>query len=73
MIGRSDIVVAAIGVGAMAWSNSRKWRYSDKLKRSDVEGAFKTSIAAGLRLFDTAEIYGRGYSEKVLGELVRTD
>jgi aryl-alcohol dehydrogenase-like predicted oxidoreductase len=45
--------------------------YGDKLNRKDVQTAFETSLAAGLNLFDTAEIYGWGHSERVLGELVR--
>jgi len=72
-IGNSDMIIAPIGVGTMAWSNSGMWGYGDRLKRADVEGAFKSSLAAGLKLFDTAEVYGRGYSERVLGELVRNE
>jgi aryl-alcohol dehydrogenase-like predicted oxidoreductase len=72
-LGKSDMLVAPLGVGAMAWSNSRLWGYGDKFKRADVAGAFQASIHAGLTLFDTAEIYGRGYSERVLGELVRAE
>ena len=72
-IGNSDMSVAPMGVGTMAWSNSRWWGYGDKLKRPDVAAAFKESVAAGLALFDRAEIYGRGTSEHVLGELIRAE
>jgi aryl-alcohol dehydrogenase-like predicted oxidoreductase len=35
-----------------------------------VAGAFRASRAAGLDFFDTAEAYGRGLSERILGRLV---
>ena len=70
-LGNSDIWLVPMGVGTMAWSNSKLWGYGDRLNREDVQAAFATNLAAGLTLFDTAEIYGSGQSERVLGELVR--
>jgi diketogulonate reductase-like aldo/keto reductase len=37
----------------------------------DVADAFVASADAGLDLFDTAEVYGDGESDKILGWLVR--
>jgi aryl-alcohol dehydrogenase-like predicted oxidoreductase len=34
-----------------------------------VEEAFRASVSAGLTFFDTAEVYGWGTSERILGEL----
>lgn len=70
-LGISEIQVAPLGIGTMAWSNSSLWGYGSKLSRSDVEAAFAACLDSGLTLFDTAEIYGFGHSEKVLGSLVR--
>ena len=39
--------------------------------RDDVEAAFAAARDAGCTLFDTAEIYGRGESERILGPLAR--
>lgn len=36
----------------------------------DVREAFRVSLEAGLTFFDTAEIYGRGQSEQILGRLL---
>ena len=69
-IGRSDMVVAPMGVGTMTWSKSPRWGYGAALGMEDVLEAFQVSIAAGLNFFDTAEIYGRGQSERILGRLL---
>ena len=37
--------------------------------RDDEQRAFDASVAAGATLFDTAEMYGAGASERRLGEL----
>ena len=70
-IGESDIIVARMGVGTMAWSNSSQWGYGAKLGRRDVQAAFDISISRGHVLFDTAEIYGFGKSERILGRLLQ--
>ncbi|MGN6809465.1 MAG: aldo/keto reductase [Thermomicrobiales bacterium] len=71
MLGTSDITVAPLGVGAWSWGERRFWRYGDEFGRDDVAGAFNASVAAGITFFDTAELYGRGESERLLGEFVR--
>jgi aryl-alcohol dehydrogenase-like predicted oxidoreductase len=38
---------------------------------ADVRAAFSAAIASGVRLFDSAEIYGQGDSERLLGKFVR--
>jgi aryl-alcohol dehydrogenase-like predicted oxidoreductase len=53
-----------MGVGAWAWGDRLYWGH-------DVEAAFHASIDAGIRFFDTAEAYGRGASETMLGQLER--
>jgi aryl-alcohol dehydrogenase-like predicted oxidoreductase len=37
----------------------------------DLRAVFESSIAAGIRLFDTAEIYGQGQSEIILGQFLK--
>jgi aryl-alcohol dehydrogenase-like predicted oxidoreductase len=70
-IGKSDITVAPLGVGAWSWGERRFWGYGGEFGRDDVAGAFKASIEAGTTLFDTAELYGKGESERLLGEFAR--
>jgi len=70
-IGPSDLRVAPLGVGAWSWGERLVWGYGRGYNRADIAAAFRASLAAGITLFDTAEIYGRGASERLLGELAR--
>jgi myo-inositol catabolism protein IolS len=64
-LGRSDIKVSKFGMGV--WQASSEWKGED----SDVAKAIKKSHDAGVSLMDTAEVYGHGNSEKVLGRSAR--
>jgi aryl-alcohol dehydrogenase-like predicted oxidoreductase len=60
-----------LGVGTWAWGDRGYWGYGRSYTREDVAAAYIASRACGLTLFDTAEVYGRGMSETLLGDLVR--
>jgi aryl-alcohol dehydrogenase-like predicted oxidoreductase len=70
-LGATDVRVAPLAVGTWSWGERRYWGYDDGYGPSDVADAFVASADAGLDLFDTAEVYGDGESEKILGWLVR--
>jgi len=59
-----------IGVGTWAWGDRLVWGYGRGYHRDDVREAFTASVANGLLFFDTAESYGQGQSEKLLGEFI---
>jgi aryl-alcohol dehydrogenase-like predicted oxidoreductase len=61
---------APLGVGTWAWGTRNLWGYGGEYGSEQVAAAFRASLAEGLTLFDTAEIYGNGSSERILGELV---
>jgi aryl-alcohol dehydrogenase-like predicted oxidoreductase len=58
-------------VGAWAWGDRRYWRFEEDHSLGDVVDAFGACLEAGLDLFDTAEAYGWGKGEKILGSLAR--
>ncbi len=60
-----------LGVGTWAWGDQGYWGYGKTYTSEDVAQAYRSSREAGLTLFDTAEIYGGGFSERLLGQLVR--
>ena len=64
--------MAPLGVGTWQWGD-RYWRFGGEYALSDVEDAYGVSREAGIDFFDTAEIYGRGKSESILGALVGRD
>ena len=66
-IGRSDLKIAPIGVGTWQWGDRSYWGYGESYGEADVDGAFRAALEAGLNFFDTAEIYGNGESERLLG------
>jgi aryl-alcohol dehydrogenase-like predicted oxidoreductase len=71
-IGLADeLNIAALGIGAWAWGTTRLWGYGKEYDRSDVGNAFRASMAEGVTLVDTAEMYGNGASERIIGEILR--
>lgn len=70
-LGATKHQVPALGVGTWAWGDRRVWGYGREYGHEEVEGAFWASLEAGLNFFDTAEVYGGGTSERILGELIR--
>ncbi len=69
-------VTAPLGVGTWAWGDSSTWgmgSYDQDLSRSTIAAAWEASIAAGVTLFDTAEVYGDGESERIIGGLLASD
>lgn len=62
--------IPALGVGAWAWGTKHFWGYGKEYGREDVAAALRTSLESGVSLVDTAEIYGNGASERIIGELL---
>lgn len=61
-LGKTDVIVPAIGVGTMMWLPKNE---------EEKEKYFKTYQAcldSGIIFFDTAEIYGNGKSESLIGK-----
>src|ERR1700716_170588 len=62
--------VSAIGLGAWQFG-SREWGYGPQYA-SEVAGAIvRRALELGVNLIDTAEIYGLGRSERIVGEAIR--
>jgi aryl-alcohol dehydrogenase-like predicted oxidoreductase len=71
-LGSSGLRISPLGIGTWAWGDRLFWGYGrGGYTDSDLEAAFQAGRAAGINFFDTAEIYGRGRSERLLGHFVR--
>lgn len=69
-LGKTEVAVSPMGAGTMSWGNKvRMTAYGGTRSPKDEEEAFRVSLEAGITLFDTAEVYGAGNSERRLGEL----
>jgi len=69
-LGKTDIQITPLGTGAWQWGDSSFWGYGRTYQEADVQAAFEASLEAGIRFFDTAEGYGRGKSERLLGKFM---
>lgn len=63
--------IAPLGVGTWSWGDSLFWQYGKDYGADDVQQAFDASLAAGVSFFDTAEVYGLGKSEELLGQFIQ--
>lgn len=59
-----------LGIGAWSWGDRLFWGYGRGYGEQDVRAAFETCLAYGIRFFDTAETYGQGRSEELLGKFI---
>jgi len=65
--------VPALGLGTWSWGDSLFWQYGGGYGVEDVRAAYKASLAAGVNFLDTAEVYGLGESEKLIGQFMKED
>jgi aryl-alcohol dehydrogenase-like predicted oxidoreductase len=67
-LGKSDLAVSKIGFGCWAMANDAQWGPIDE---EEAIRAVHMAIAEGVNFFDTAEVYGNGHSEEVLGRALK--
>lgn len=62
------------GIGTWAWGDRLYWGFGRGYQEADLKEAFHWLVNQGIRFFDTAEVYGQGKSEEMLGRfLTETD
>ena len=59
--------ISKIGLGTWQFG-SREWGYGDEYAAGAARDIVQRARAKGVTLFDTAEVYGLGKSERILGE-----
>jgi aryl-alcohol dehydrogenase-like predicted oxidoreductase len=59
--------VSRIGLGTWQFG-SREWGYGDAYASGAARDIVQRALALGVTFFDTAEVYGTGRSERILGE-----
>ncbi|GAB4493061.1 MAG: aldo/keto reductase [Anaerolineales bacterium] len=60
-----------IGLGAWAWGDRVVWNYGKGYSDADIEAGFRIALENGVHFVDTAEIYGNGRSERLLGQFIK--
>ncbi|HEY2669962.1 MAG TPA: aldo/keto reductase [Rugosimonospora sp.] len=77
ILGRSGIEVSALGMGCWAiggpfWSGSQPLGWGQVDDEESVR-AVRRALDLGVTFFDTANVYGAGHSERVLGRALGVD
>lgn len=70
-LGTTGIEVTPIGFGTWAWGDSLFWGYGKDYGETDLRQAFQAAIDLNITFIDTAEIYGLGKSEELLGKFIK--
>lgn len=64
-LGKSGIRVSTVAIGCWAMAGDQYWGPQDE---SQALAALRTALDVGINFFDTAELYGDGYSEELIGK-----
>jgi len=70
-LGRSELRVSPLGLGVWQWGDTMMWGYGKSYSDADLKPVYEATLAAGVNFIDTAEMYGRGRSERVVGQFMR--
>ena len=68
----TDTKISKIGLGTWQFG-SREWGYGQPYAEQGARAIVRRALELGVTLFDTAEIYGFGRSERILGEALGAD
>ena len=71
-LGTTGIQISSLGTGAWQWGDRGVWGYGKGYTDEDLRAVYQASLDAGINFFDTAELYGLGRSETLLGQFMRT-
>ena len=66
-LGRTDITVSGIALGCYQFERGAVWGEPDE---KESIATIRSALDLGITFFDTAEAYGDGYSEELLGQAV---
>lgn len=70
-LGKDGPAVTALGIGTWAWGDKLFWSYGNDYGADQVREAFNATLEAGISFFDTAEVYGFGESERLIGQFTK--
>jgi len=67
-LGKTDISVSELGFGA--WSIALDW-WGKKIEEDEAKRMLKKAYDLGINFFETGDMYGKGKSEKLIGEVFK--
>jgi aryl-alcohol dehydrogenase-like predicted oxidoreductase len=60
-----------MGTGTWAWGDKLYWGYGQDYDEKDLGAVFDACLSMELNFFDTAEVYGQGVSESLIGAFLK--
>ncbi|WP_026082390.1 aldo/keto reductase [Mastigocladopsis repens] len=70
-LGQNGPAVTPLCIGTWAWGDKLFWNYGNNYGADQLQAAFTAALEVGVTFFDTAEIYGFGLSEELLGQFLQ--
>ena len=70
-LGNTGLEVSKICLGCMSFGDPEKWIHSWVLNEEESRKIIKKSLDIGINFFDTANVYGLGASEEILGRALK--
>jgi len=65
-IGHSDLIASEIGLGCMGMSE-----WYGPIDDDESQATIKSALDMGLNFFDTADVYGNGHNETLVGDVLK--
>lgn len=66
-LGKTEIKISPLGLGTMGWGDVDSSDEHTYQFAHEIHAIYQSSLEMGINFFDTAEMYGRGRSERHLG------
>src|SRR3954471_4322623 len=70
-LGTSGLKVSRIALGCMSFGDRTRGRTGWALDDEAAEPVFRHAVELGITFWDTANVYGRGSSEEIVGRAIR--
>ena len=70
-LGNTGLDVSRICLGCMSFGDPQKWIHSWVLNEEDSRKIIKKALDLGINFFDTANVYGLGANEEILGRALK--
>jgi len=67
-LGKTDIEVSEVGFGA--WAIALDW-WGKKIEEDEAKRMLKKAYDVGINFFETGDLYGKGKSERLIGEVFK--
>lgn len=70
-LGNTGLEVSRICLGCMSFGDPQKWIHTWVLNEDESRKIIKKALDLGINFFDTANVYGLGASEEILGKALK--